>query len=153
MNIIKKRFLSALKFAGVTFLFFNFAVVLYVIIHIFILSFEYRDNKEGLFENKQGLAQIQQPINIQVDSPIQSDNYDVIDPSQSITSSEFYICKNDVKTYMAPEEREEWLSGEIENGTPISFSSISNAHWALISVDPTIEYVDMVNVCRKDKNP
>lgn len=146
---MKNRILSALRFAGVMFLIFNFVVLMVVIIQVFLMSFEYRDNV-GILESKQEITEVQQVPVIQEDNILPSDNYDVIDPSQSITSSEFYICKDNVKTYTAPEAREEWIAGEIENGTSISFSSVSNAHWALISVNPTIEYVDMVNICRKD---
>lgn len=136
----------------------NFSLSLLVVIPtsismfvIFGLFFSYFGNENGLVGNREysapaptSIIVIEQEVKI-----ISSDNYDIINPQSQITSPVFYICQDNVKTYSAPEAREEWVSGEIGRGEVIKFSSVSNAHWALISIDPTIEYVDMVNVCRQ----
>ena len=120
---------------------------------IFGLFFSYFGNDNGLVGSREYSAPSPTPTPIifveQEVKIISSDNYDVINPQSQITSPTFYICQDNVKTYSAPEEREEWVSGEIGRGEVIKFSSVSNAHWALISISPTIEYVDMVNVCRQ----
>lgn len=119
---------------------------------IFGLFFSYFGNENGVLGSREYSAPA--PISIAIEQEVRNilvveSNYDVINPQSQITSPVFYICQDNVKTYSAPEAREEWVSGEIGRGEVIKFSSVSNAHWVLISVDPTIEYVDMVNVCRK----
>lgn len=136
----------------------NFSLSLLVVIPtsismfvIFGLFFSYFGNENGMLGSREYSAPSpvivveQEVANV---STVES-NYDVINVESLITSPVFYICQDNVKTYSAPEAREEWISGEINRGEVIKFSSVSNAHWALISIDPTIEYVDMVNVCRK----
>lgn len=137
----------------------NFSLSLLVVVPISIsmfiilgLFFSYFGNENGVLGSREhstpivtgGFVEISKAYNLEAES-----NYDIINPQLEITSSVFYICQDNVKTYSAPEEREEWVSGEIGRGEVIKFSSVSNAHWALISIDPVIEYVDMVNVCRK----
>ena len=136
----------------------NFSLSLLVVVPtsismfvIFGLFFSYFGNENGVLGSRE--YSVPAPISIVVGEQgvenIPSDNYDIINPQSQITSPVFYICQDNVKTYSAPEAREDWVSGEISRGEIIKFSSVSNAHWALISIDPTIEYVDMVSVCRK----
>lgn len=136
----------------------NFSLSLLVVVPtsismfvIFGLFFSYFGNDNGLVGSREYSVPVPTSI-VVVEKEVKvlpSDNYDIINTQSQITSSVFYICQDNVKTYSAPEEREEWVSGEISRGEIIKFSSVSNAHWALISIDPTIEYVDMVNVCRQ----
>lgn len=134
----------------------NFSLSLLVVVPtsismfvIFGLFFNYFGNENGLVGSREYSAPAPVIVVEQEAKILSSDNYDIINPQSQITSPTFYICQDNVKTYSAPEEREEWVSGEIGRGEVIKFSSVSNAHWALISIDPTIEYVDMVNVCRQ----
>lgn len=136
----------------------NFSLSLLVVIPIsvsmfivFGLFFSYFGNDNGIFGSREYSAPAPVIIAKQevVNVPAVESNYDVINPQSQITHPIFYICQDNVKTYSAPEAREEWVSGEVGRGEVIKFSSVSNAHWVLISIDPTIEYVDMVNVCRQ----